>query len=184
LLKFQFFSQDTHNSQTQIQVAMEGRVDGEDSTMDHDDLRNSSSSNRYGTAAFPRDALIIDEILRQMGVVEYNPRVIAQLLEFMHRNVLEVLQDSLDYRDHSGRKDLDIEDVKVAINTRDAMNLVDPPPREVLQGIARQCNSQPLPMIMERFGVRIPEEKYCLTNANYVVEPRPATLDSSSSASK
>jgi hypothetical protein len=80
----------------------------------------------------------------------------------------------MDFRDHAGRKDLDIEDVKVAINTRDAMNLVDPPAREVLQGLARKCNSEPLPNIMERFGVRIPEEKYCLTNANYVVEPRPA----------
>jgi transcription initiation factor TFIID subunit 9B len=160
---------------------MEGRhQEGEDVEMeDQEDLRTASSSNRHGAAGFPRDALILDEILRQMGVSEYNPRVIAQLLEFMHRNVLEVLQDSLDYRDHSGRKDLDIEDVKVAINTRDAMNLVDPPPREVLQGIARQCNAQPLPMIVERFGVRIPEEKFCLTNANYVVEPRPSTSDAS-----
>ena len=43
--------------------------------------------NRYGAAAVPRDALILDEILRQMGVTEYNPRVVAQLLEFMHSKI-------------------------------------------------------------------------------------------------
>jgi hypothetical protein len=152
-----------------------------------------ASSNRTSTqAAVPRDALILDEILRQMGVTEYNPRVVAQLLEFTHRKqlafwrdllnflvigqVMEILQDACDYKDHAGKKDLDIEDVKVAVSSRDALSIVDPPAREVLQRLAKQCNGQPLPMINEdRFGVRIPEERYCFTNSNYVVMPNPAT---------
>lgn len=34
----------------------------------------------------PRDVVLIDQILRQMGTQEYNPKVVAQLLEFIHRN--------------------------------------------------------------------------------------------------
>lgn len=36
----------------------------------------------------PRDAICIDAILRSMGVVEYEPKIVNQLLEFMHRRVL------------------------------------------------------------------------------------------------
>lgn len=33
----------------------------------------------------PRDALVMDQLLRSMGVTRYEPKVINQLLEFMHR---------------------------------------------------------------------------------------------------
>jgi transcription initiation factor TFIID subunit 9B len=38
----------------------------------------------------PRDAKLIAHILESMGVEEYEPRVINQLLEFMHRYVTDV----------------------------------------------------------------------------------------------
>jgi hypothetical protein len=33
----------------------------------------------------PRDALVIQAILKDMGITEYEPRVINQLLEFIYR---------------------------------------------------------------------------------------------------
>lgn len=45
----------------------------------------------------PRDAKAMDLILKSMGVEEYEPRVINQLLEFYHRYVTEVLQDAQAY---------------------------------------------------------------------------------------
>lgn len=126
--------------------------------------------------SFPRDAVILDQILRQMGVKEYNPRVLAQLLEFTHRYVYEILTDAQDYRDYAGRKEIDMEDIRMATQTRDSYMLTDPLPRELLLSMARHCNSIPLPQIPERFGVRLPEEKYCLTAANYDVVPDPKNL--------
>ncbi len=33
----------------------------------------------------PRDALIVDKILKSMGVTEYEPRGVEQVLELIHR---------------------------------------------------------------------------------------------------
>lgn len=42
-------------------------------------------SENVEVVAVPKDALYIDAILRSMGVREYEPKVVNQLLEFMHR---------------------------------------------------------------------------------------------------
>lgn len=33
----------------------------------------------------PRDALVIQAILKDMGITEYEPRVVNQLMEFVYR---------------------------------------------------------------------------------------------------
>lgn len=38
-------------------------------------------------AAVPCDAQVMQAILKEMGVVEYEPRVVSQLLEFAHRYI-------------------------------------------------------------------------------------------------
>lgn len=40
------------------------------------------------TVDLPRDVVIVDSILREMGAREYDPKVVAQLLEFTHRMYL------------------------------------------------------------------------------------------------
>lgn len=42
-----------------------------------------------------------------------------------------------------------------------------PPPREVLLEVAKQKNTQPLPMIKPHSGVRLPPDRHCLLAANY-----------------
>jgi hypothetical protein len=41
----------------------------------------------------------------------------------------------------------------------------------MLARITEKCNEEPLPPISERLGVRLPEEKFCLTATNYEVLP-------------
>eukprot|EP00474_Spongospora_subterranea_P010118 CRZ10576.1 hypothetical protein [Spongospora subterranea] len=121
----------------------------------------------------PRDAVCIDAILRSMGVVEYEPRIIHQLLEFMHRHVCEVVNDAQMYQQHAGRSKMDISDIRLAIQTKMNFAFVQPPQREVLHAIALEGNSQALPVIdPERVGLRIPPEQYCLTATNYIVQPK------------
>lgn len=43
---------------------------------------------------------------------------------------------------------------------------------QFLIDIARQKNSMPLPLIPEKFGPRLPPERYCLTSNNYRVKDR------------
>ncbi len=41
------------------------------------------------TKQIPRDAQVIQAILKDMGIAEYEPRVVNQLLEFVYRELLE-----------------------------------------------------------------------------------------------
>jgi len=42
-----------------------------------------------------------------------------------------------------------------------------PPSREFALELASEKNKIPLPLIPDKFGVRLPPEKYCLTAINY-----------------
>ena len=45
--------------------------------------------------------------------------------------VTDVLEDAQAYCNHAGRKDLELEDIKLAIQTRLDHSFTTPPPREV-----------------------------------------------------
>ncbi|XP_063967125.1 transcription initiation factor TFIID subunit 9-like [Lytechinus pictus] len=119
----------------------------------------------------PRDAEIMTAILKDMGVTDYEPRVINQMLEFAYRYVTDVLDDSQVYSGHAGRRDIDVEDIKLAIQTRLDHSFTTPPPREFLMEIAKQKNSSPLPAIKPHNGPRLPPDRYCLSSCNYRLKP-------------
>ncbi|EFA79873.1 transcription initiation factor TFIID subunit [Heterostelium album PN500] len=117
----------------------------------------------------PRDARVIKNILKTMGVQAHDPRVVNQLLEFMFKYVYEVLQDSVAYSDHSGRSDIDISDIRLSIQSRVNFSFTQPPPREVC--LFEEKNKIPLPPIPQKFGILLPPDDYCLTYPNYQVDP-------------
>ena len=55
---------------------------------------------------------------------------------------------------------------------------------QVLLDLAMERNEQPLPLIGERFGVRLPPEKYCLTQPCYQLETPPSSASVTAAASK
>eukprot|EP00954_Amorphochlora_amoebiformis_P005473 431805-Amorphochlora_amoeboformis.AAC.1 len=52
----------------------------------------------------PRNAVTIRNILLEMGVRKYKPRVIDQLMEFFQRYVRDILEDAYDYQQHAKNK--------------------------------------------------------------------------------
>lgn len=55
---------------------------------------SSSTNPSANNADIPRDAKLIQNILTSMGVEEYEPRVVNQLLEFMYSTWFELFQSS------------------------------------------------------------------------------------------
>jgi len=129
----------------------------------------------------PRDAKLIGLILKAMGVEEFQPRVINQFLEFMHRYVTEVLQDAVVYSEHSNKTELDLEDVRLAILSRINYSFTQPPPRELLLELAKDKNSQPLPVIPNKLGVLLPPDQYCLTSQTYQLDAKKSANTEASS---
>ncbi|CEG70512.1 Putative Transcription initiation factor TFIID subunit 9B [Rhizopus microsporus] len=121
--------------------------------------------------AQPRDARLISLILQSLGVEDYDPKVVHQLLEFAHRYTTDVLQDALVYAEHANKMDIELEDIQLAIQGRVNHSFTTPPPKEFLLELAQEKNKAPLPLIPEKYGIRLPAEKHCLTGINFSIVP-------------
>ncbi|KAL1926746.1 hypothetical protein VTP01DRAFT_5392 [Rhizomucor pusillus] len=119
----------------------------------------------------PRDGRIVSLILQSLGVEQYDPKVVPQLLEFAHRYTSDVIQDALVYAEHANKNDLDIDDIQLAIHGRVHHSFTNPPPKELLLELAHEKNKVPLPLIPEKYGIRLPAEKHCLTGLNFAIIP-------------
>ncbi|KAJ8712046.1 hypothetical protein PYW07_004888 [Mythimna separata] len=119
----------------------------------------------------PKDAQVIMTIMKEVGITDYEPRVVNQLLEFTYRYVTSVLDDARVFATHSKKKTIDLEDVRLAVQMQLEKSFTSPPPREVLLEISRVKNVNPLPMIKPHCGLRLPPDRYCLSACNYRLKP-------------
>ncbi|XP_062289406.1 transcription initiation factor TFIID subunit 9 [Scomber scombrus] len=115
----------------------------------------------------PKDAQVMIQILKDMGITEYEPRVINQMLEFTYRYVTTIIEDAKIYATHAKKSTVDADDIKLAIQCRMDQSFTSPPPRDFLLEVARQKNMTPLPLIKPYTGPRLPPDRYCLTAPNY-----------------
>ncbi|XP_001608253.1 transcription initiation factor TFIID subunit 9 [Nasonia vitripennis] len=121
----------------------------------------------------PKDAQVIVSIMKDMGIADYEPKVINQLLEFTYRYVTCILDDSKVYANHSKKKFIDLDDVRLAVKMELEKSFTNPPPREVLLDVAKVKNSVPLPFVKPSYGLRLPPDRYCLNGTNYKLKPPP-----------
>ncbi|KAG0469907.1 hypothetical protein HPP92_015991 [Vanilla planifolia] len=118
----------------------------------------------------PRDARVVRELLKSMGIAEgeYEPRVIHQFLELTYRYVVDVLSDAQVYAEHAGKTAIDPDDVRLAIQYKVNFSFSQPPPREVLLELARNRNKMPLPKTIAPPGsIPLPPDKDTLLSPNY-----------------
>ncbi|XP_020287329.1 transcription initiation factor TFIID subunit 9 isoform X2 [Pseudomyrmex gracilis] len=115
----------------------------------------------------PKDAQVIMSIMKDMGITDYEPKVINQLLEFTYRYVTCILDDSRVYANHAKKKVIDLDDVRLAVKMQLERSFTNPPPRDVLLDVARQKNNIPLPFVKPSNGLRLPPDRYCLNSTNY-----------------
>ncbi|XP_062211503.1 transcription initiation factor TFIID subunit 9-like [Phragmites australis] len=140
--------------------------------MDTGGARPSTPSAAAGASVAdePRDARVVRELLRSMGLGEgeYEPRVVHQFLDLAYRYVADVLGDAQVYADHAGKAQIDADDVRIAIQAKVNFSFSQPPPREVLLELARSRNRIPLPKSIAPPGsIPLPPEQDTLLASNY-----------------
>jgi transcription initiation factor TFIID subunit 9B len=108
---------------------------------------------------------MMNELLASMGVDDHDPKASHMLLEFLHRYITEVVEDAKLMQAHANKQELDLDDVRLAIQSKVNGCLVQPPPREFMLEIARSKNAVPLPLI--RPGVQLPPKSHCNAAANF-----------------
>eukprot|EP00271_Cylindrocystis_brebissonii_P018144 TRINITY_DN500_c0_g1_i1.p1 TRINITY_DN500_c0_g1~~TRINITY_DN500_c0_g1_i1.p1 ORF type:complete len:286 (-),score=55.33 TRINITY_DN500_c0_g1_i1:669-1526(-) len=136
----------------------------------------ANGASQRSSVVLPRDALVVKAMLQEMGVENYESRVVNQFLEFMYRYITDVLGDARVYSEHAGREKLDTDDITLAIQSRAKFTFSRPPPREVLMTLARVRNSIPLPLIAARPGLPLPPEMDTLTLPTWQIRLPPATV--------
>ena len=114
-----------------------------------------------------KDAQVIDSILKEMSVTDYEPRVVHQLMEFTNRYVTNVLKEAQVFSMYAKKDSIDLGDVQLAINMHTDKTVTSPPPKELLLEVAREKNNQPLPTIKSHNGLRIPFDKHTLIGTNF-----------------
>ncbi|XP_058456038.1 transcription initiation factor TFIID subunit 9 [Malaya genurostris] len=141
----------------------------ENPTHSHQGDREKSEKVKIANQAkhIPKDAQVIMSILKELGVTDYEPRVINQLLEFTYRYVTCILDDAKVFANHARKKVIELDDVKLATQMILDKAFTSPPPRDVLLEIARNRNNIPLPLIKTHCGLRLPPDRYCLSACNY-----------------
>ena len=143
------------------------------------DTTNDTTENGDLAKAMPKDAQVMASILRDMGILEWEPRVINQLLEFSYNYVTCVLDDARGFSNHAQKKAIDVDDVRLAVQMFTEKNVTTPPTRDTLLEVARSKNSSTLPIPKPSSGLRLPPDRFCLTACNYKLKsnkkqpPRP-----------
>jgi len=131
----------------------------------------SGSSGGGPDKAMPQGARVMMAILKDMNIMEYEPRVVEQLLEFSYRYISSILEDSKVLSHHARKKAVDIDDVKLAVQMYTEHNLTNPPTRDILLEVASRKNATPLPIPKVSGGMRLPPDRHCLTACNYKLKP-------------
>ncbi len=78
-----------------------------------------------------KDVQTMISVLKDMGVEEFEPRVVNQLLEFSYRYITNLLEDAKAFSNHAGKKTIDSEDIKMAIKSKVDYSFTTTPPRDV-----------------------------------------------------
>ncbi|KAI9454614.1 transcription initiation factor IID, 31kD subunit-domain-containing protein [Russula earlei] len=106
------------------------------------------------TESLPPAARAIALLLASTPTVQdAQPGVLHQLLEFSHRYTAQVLSDALVYAEHAG------------------WEFGGRVPKEYTLSLATQTNAQPLPVVPEVFGLRLPPANECLTAIDFDLVP-------------
>ena len=95
-------------------------------------------------------------------------------MKFYLGYTLNILSDAQLYADHAGRPSdsLELDDIRLAVDARLAHSFTSRPDKETLAQLAEKRNARPLPLMSEKFGVRLPPEKYALTGVEFQIVPK------------
>ncbi|TYZ67180.1 hypothetical protein PybrP1_001674 [[Pythium] brassicae (nom. inval.)] len=126
----------------------------------HED--DGGAAERAADEQQPLDAHVMRAVLASMGAERHEPRVVSQLLEFVHRYVTEILLDAQEYAMYADKPAVDADDIRLAIASRLNHHYAQLPSRELMMELAEKRNSVPLPPISNEYGVRLPPVQHQL----------------------
>ncbi|KAE9417639.1 hypothetical protein Angca_002406 [Angiostrongylus cantonensis] len=112
-----------------------------------------------------RDITHVKAILDEAGIVDYDPRVVHLLLDLLYATTSGLLTKAKAISQHCGKIVIDETDVQMAVDFSGILHDVRPKRAEVLK-MASDRNGQPLPQVRHNFGLKLPNDRFCLLQPN------------------
>ena len=81
--------------------------------------------------------------------------------------IFSFTDDAKIFSNHARKKNIDVEDVRLAVQMYTDKNVTSPPPRDLLLEVARTKNTSTLPIPKPTSGLRLPPDRFCLTSCNF-----------------
>jgi hypothetical protein len=132
----------------------------------------------------------LEQVLSASGIQDFDPKVVNMLMEFSSRYIYEVLKEANVYRMHASRDELDVADIRLAVQCRTDVydgpccgntkftcgcrNLTQPLQREAYSEICRLKNMTRLPLIPPSVEQQIPNFR---RDARHIQDSVPAAAD-------
>ncbi|OQV19883.1 hypothetical protein BV898_06151 [Hypsibius exemplaris] len=120
-------------------------------------------------STLPKAVQDVKRLLEKTTGKSVEPGVVERLVDFEYEYVSELITDARSVSQYLGKKDLDVEDLKLAKEMEEReMNFGSRPNKQQLQALAQKVNEVPLPAVSKAsFGLRIPPDRFCMTSANF-----------------
>lgn len=160
------------------------------------DLDDDAAAAAEPPPGLPRSALRVLLLLRAMGVRQYEPGVVLQLLELMNAYTSDVLTDAqilartrqrgaVQAAAATSRMPLEVQqqalaaaleacvepsDLALSVKGRTARGFIHPPARELLSQQASELNVQPMPLLPRNSGVQLPPTAQWVPSARQIAQ--------------
>ncbi|TMS38903.1 hypothetical protein L596_005527 [Steinernema carpocapsae] len=117
----------------------------------------------------PRDVQLMLNLLQQAGITGYDPRLVPMMVEFAYRLTQDMLLEAKAISEYAGKKQVDESDVQFAISGSGTSEkrVSDAANKKLLIELATHKNAFPLPPIKQNSGLRLPNDRFCLTAPDF-----------------
>ena len=117
----------------------------------------------------PKDITIIRKMFDSLGIEEYEKNTLNYMSEFINSYIIDILKESKKNMILSKREKINIEDVELAVKTKQNLMYINRPPVQKMRELAEKVNSVPLPLIPETPNVLMPPLENNLLRNNFQI---------------
>uniref|UniRef100_A0A914LMT9 Uncharacterized protein n=1 Tax=Meloidogyne incognita TaxID=6306 RepID=A0A914LMT9_MELIC len=118
---------------------------------------------------------LMNQMCKEAGIQECQPQLLLQMCDMAYSLTKNVLVEARSVADFSGKKFVEKSDVDFALKTFNEKYCKDRPPIALMNDLAQEKNSQPLPQIRQNYGLRLPNDRFCQLQSNFVYDDLPST---------
>ncbi|KAI7836507.1 hypothetical protein COHA_009653 [Chlorella ohadii] len=122
----------------------------------------------------PAEAVMILDLLKTLGIKQYDPRVVDCLLDLTYKAASDILSDAEAINLAAGGNGASLTPQDIALAAAQHARLQpQPPSMQELHALARRINAQPLTgPDGKQHGIKLPPVADCLLSQNFQVKPR------------